>query len=168
MPANIAGARIVINVDVGIGDATEPTVEWFDYPVLLDMPVPRLRGYAWETVVAENFHAMVDLGLANSRIKEYFDVWVISQTFEVDQSRLARAMSATFSRRGKAIPDRVPDGLYPTFAKNAVKRQQWESFKQELTVDSGSLDRVVGALEAFLMPVAAVARDEGGSEANRK
>ena len=72
--ADIAGARIAVNVDVGFGDAIEPPAEWLDYPVLLDMPAPRLRGYARETVIAEKFQAMVDLGMANSRMKDYYDL----------------------------------------------------------------------------------------------
>lgn len=165
--ADIAGALITVNVDVGFGDATEPPAEWLDYPVLLDMPAPRLRGYARETVVAEKFQAMVDLGMANSRMKDYHDLWIISQAFEIDRSRLAAAISATFARRGTAIPDRVPDGLSPTFAKDAVKRQQWESFKRNLSVDPGPLDSVVSGLEACLMPAAAAARDGGGSTGDR-
>ena len=101
--ADIAGARIAVNVDVGFGDATEPPAEWLDYPVLLDMPAPRLRGYARETVVAEKFQAMVDLGMANSRMKDYFDLWIIGQACEIERSRLAAAISATFARRGTAI-----------------------------------------------------------------
>ena len=147
--AAIGGARIVVNVDVGFGDATEPPAEWLDYPVPINMPAPRLRGYARETVVAEKFQAMVDLAMANSRMKDYYDLWVIGQAFEMDRSRLVRAISATFARRGTAIPDGVPDGLSPAFAEDAVKRQQWESFKQDLSVDPGPLDSVVRALEAF-------------------
>ncbi len=83
--ADIAGARITVKIDVGFGDATEPPAEWLDYPVLLDMPAPRLRGYARETVVAEKFHAMVDLGMASSRMKDYYDLWIINQAFEIDR-----------------------------------------------------------------------------------
>jgi predicted nucleotidyltransferase component of viral defense system len=165
--ADIAGARIAVNVDVGFGDATEPPAEWLDYPVLLAMPVPRLRGYARETVVAEKFQAMVNLGMANSRMKDYYDLWVIGRAFEVDRSRLAGAISATFARRGTAIPDRVPDGLSLTFANDADKRQQWERFKRDLSVDPGPLDGVVSALEALLMPAAAAARDRGGPSGDR-
>ena len=166
--ADIAGARIAVNVDVGFGDATEPPAEWLDYPVLLDMPAPRLRGYARETVVAEKFQAMVDLGMANSRMKDYYDLWIIGQAFEMDRSRLARAISATFARRGTLIPDGVPDGLSPAFAEDAVKRQQWESFKQDLSIDPGPLYGVVSALEAFLMPAAAAACDRGGPAGHRQ
>ena len=157
--ADVGGARIAVNVDVGFGDATEPPPEWLDYPVLLDMPAPRLRGYTRETVVAEKFQAMVDLGMANSRMKDYYDVWIISQVFEVDRWRLAGAITATFARRGTAIPDGVPDGLSLAFAEDALKRQQWESFKRDLEVDPGPLDGVVRALEAFLMSAAAAARE---------
>ena len=97
--------------------------------------------------------------MANSRMKDYYDLWIINQAFEIDRSRLAGAISATFAQRGTTIPDEVPDGLLPTFAKDAVKREQWESFKQDLSVDPGPLDGVVSALEAILMPAAAAARD---------
>ena len=159
--ADIGGARIPVNVDVGFGDAMEPPAEWLDYPVLLDMPSPRLRGYARETVVAEKFQAIVDLGMANSRMKDYFDLWNIGQAFEIDRTRLAMAISATFARRGTAIPDAVPIGLSQAFADDDAKRHQWDSFKRGLEVDPGPLDGVVSALEAFLMPAAAAARDEG-------
>jgi len=166
--ADIGGARIPVNVDVGFGDAMEPPAEWLDYPVLLDMPSPRLRGYARETVVAEKFQAMVDLGMANSRMKDYCDLWNIGQAFEIDRTRLAMAISATFARRGTAIPDAVPIGLSPAFADDDAKRHQWDSFKRGLEVDPGPLDSVVSALEAFLMPAAAAARDEGRPDSGER
>ncbi len=166
--ADIGGARIAVNIDVGFGDAIDPPAEWLDYPVLLDMPAPRLRGYARETVVAEKFQAMVNLGMANSRMKDYFDLWIISETFEIDSTRLAAAISATFARRGTAIPDGVPEGLSPAFAEDPVKRQQWDSFKRDLSVDPGPLDGVVSALEALLMPSVAAARDTIGPDGRRQ
>ena len=158
--ADISGARIPVNVDVGFGDATEPGAEALDYPVLLDMPPPRLRGYARETVVAEKFQAMVALGMANSRMKDYYDLWVLSQSFDFERSRLVRAISATFARRNTAIPEKNPDTLTPAFAQDPGKQQQWEAFKRDLGLDPGSLAEVVAALEAFLMPAAKAAREE--------
>ncbi len=158
--AHIGGARIVVNVDIGFGDATEPCTEWLDYPILLDMPAPRVLSYARETVIAEKFQAIVNLGMINSRMKDYYDLWMISQTFEVDQSRVAEAIAATFTRRGTAIPEIVPEGLSSNFSEDTVKRQQWESFKRDLKFDPGSLDRVVETLKLFLMPAAAAARDK--------
>ena len=157
--ADIAGARITVNVDVGFGDATEPPAEWLDYPVLLDMPAPRLRGYARETVVAEKFQALVDLGMANSRMKDYYDLWIIGEALGIDHSHLARAISATFERRGTVIPEEVPDGLSAAFTDHPEKRQQWESFKRGLGIDPGPLDGVVGALVTYLMPAATAARE---------
>lgn len=156
--ADIGGARIATNVDVGFGDATEPVPETLDYPALLDMPAPRLRGYARETVVAEKFQAMVALGTTNSRMKDYYDLWVLSQSFEFDRDRLAAAIAATFARRRTKVPEELPDALTLAFAELPVKQQQWEAFKRDVAIDPGSLHDVVGAIEAFLMPAAAAAR----------
>lgn len=82
-------ARKSVTVNIGFGDAIEPGLEEIDLPVLLDLPVPHLRAYARETVIAEKFQAMVALGLADSRMKDFYDVWVLSRTFEFDKSRLA-------------------------------------------------------------------------------
>ena len=98
--ASISGARINLTIDIGFGDALEPGAEFIDYPVLLDHPAPRLQAYARETVIAEKFQAMVALGRANSRMKDFYDIWILSRTFSFDDDRLARAIAATFARRG--------------------------------------------------------------------
>lgn len=157
--ARVGGARIAVNIDVGFGDATEPAAELLDYPVLLDMPAPRLRGYARETVVAEKFQAMVVLGMINSRMKDYYDLWVLSQSFDFDCSRLARSIAATFGRRQTMIPDEIPDALTSAFAQDAQKQHQWEAFKRGLSYKPGSLADVVISLQGFLMPAAKIARD---------
>ena len=156
--ADIDGARIAISIDIAFGDATEPGLETLDYPVLLDMPTPRLRGYTPETVAAEKFEAMVTLGMVNSRMKDYYDLWILRSSLKCDPVRLAKAIAATFARRGTAIPDRVPDGLTAAFAGDATKQGQWESFKEGLSADPGSLHDVVESLASFLMPAAASAR----------
>ncbi len=158
--AGIGGARIAVAIDVGFGDATEPGVEMLDYPVLLDMPAPRLRGYAPETVVAEKFQAIVALGRVNSRMKDYYDLWMLDRSFDFEGSRLAKAISATFARRETRIPEETPDGLTPAFAEDARKSRQWDAFKRDVALDPGSLAEVVAALEKFLMPAAKAARDE--------
>ena len=100
----LAGARITVTIDTGFGDAIEPGLDEVNLPVLLDLPQPRLRVYARETVIAEKFQAMVMLGLANSRMKDFYDVWILSRSHEFDDDRLPRAIAATFERRGTAIP----------------------------------------------------------------
>ena len=87
------------------GDTTDPELEKLDYPVLVDIPPPHLRGYARETVIAEKFQTMVVLGRANSRMKDYFDFWMLSQSFEFERSRLARTISSTIAQRRTAIPE---------------------------------------------------------------
>ena len=144
--ATLAGARIAITVDIGFGDAVEPGVEDIDLPVLLDMPSPHLQAYPPETVIAEKFHAMVVLGRANSRMKDYYDVWMLTSAFEIDPERLRRAIVATFARRSTVIPAEVPDGLSEAFAADAAKQRQWDAFARNLAGPIPGLDRVVSEL----------------------
>ena len=154
--AALAGARIPITVDIGFGDAVEPGVEYIDLPVLLDMPSPHLRAYPPETVIAEKFHAMVVLGRANSRMKDYYDVWMLTSTFEIDPERLRRAIAATFARRNTVVPAVVPDGLTDAFAADPAKQRQWDAFRRNLSGSTPALDRIVGGLRqrlaVFLTP----------------
>jgi predicted nucleotidyltransferase component of viral defense system len=131
--AALAGARIPITVDISFGDAVEPGVADIDLPVLLDMPSPHLRAYPQETVIAEKFHAMVVLGMANSRMKDYYDVWMLTGAFEIDPERLRRAIGATFARRTTAIPAGVPDGLSEASATDPGKQRQWDAFARNLS-----------------------------------
>jgi predicted nucleotidyltransferase component of viral defense system len=150
--ATIAGARVNVVVDVGFGDALEPGAEEVELPVLLNLPAPRLRAYARETVVAEKFQAMVVLGRANSRMKDFYDIWLLIGTHDLAPERLARAISATFVRRRTPIPAEVPDALSPEFALDEAKRRQWAAFVEGLAVEPGSLEDVVRDLREFLMP----------------
>ena len=156
--ANLSRARINVVIDVGFGDAVEPGLEEIEFPVLLESPAPRLRAYPRETVIAEKFQAMVHLGRANSRMKDFYDVWVLSKAYGFDPDRLAKAIAATFERRRTAIPSEVPDALTPEFARDASKRRQWDAFVRELAAGPDSLETVVSDLAAFLMPMAVKAR----------
>ncbi|TPK82541.1 nucleotidyl transferase AbiEii/AbiGii toxin family protein [Mesorhizobium sp. B2-4-13] len=155
--ASISGARISLTIDIGFGDALEPGAEELDYPSMLDFPMPRLRGYARETVIAEKFQAMVALGRANSRMKDFYDIWILSRSFTFDDDRLPRAIAATFERRATAIPQDLPDALTHAFAEDAAKRRQWRAFVGDLAHDPGDLGNVIGDLAGFLMPQAAAA-----------
>jgi len=148
--AALAGARIPITVDIGFGDAVEPGVEDIDLPVLLDMPSPHLRAYPPETVIAEKFHAMVALGRANSRMKDYYDVWMLISTVEIEPERLQRAITATFARRSTLLPPTVPEGLSEAFAADPGKQRQWEAFARNLSGPTPGLALIVGALRQKL------------------
>jgi predicted nucleotidyltransferase component of viral defense system len=150
--ASISGARIAVTVDVGFGDALEPGVEVIDYPCILDLPAPRLNAYARETVMAEKFQAMVALGRANSRMKDFYDIWLLSQSFPFDDDRLARAIAATFERRRTEIPAELPDALTPAFVEDEHKQRQWNAFIENVALHPGSLAHVVASVAGFIMP----------------
>lgn len=156
--AALAGARIPITVDIGFGDAVEPGVEDIDLPVLLDMPSPHLRAYPPETVIAEKFHAMVILGRANSRMKDYYDVWMLTSAVELDPERLHRAIVATFARRNTAIPAEVPDGLSDGFAADPAKQRQWVAFTRNLSGAAPQLAVVVSDIRQSLLPTGSSSR----------
>ena len=156
--ATMAQAKIAVTVDIGFGDAVEPGVDEIDLPVLLDLPAPRLRAYPRETVIAEKFHAMVVRGLANSRMKDFYDVWILSKSHAFD-ARLARAIAATFHRRHTEIPRALPDAFTPEFFRNPGKIQQWSAFVHDLSVASPTLETVISELTAFIRPYAIEARD---------
>ena len=156
--AALAGARISIVIDIGFGDAVEPGIEEIDLPVLLDLPAPHLRAYSRETVIAEKFQAMVALGRANSRMKDFYDVWVLSKRYDFNDERLAQAMVATFDRRATPLPDALPDALTAEFARDETKRRQWNVFSADLATPTSPFERVIDDLAAFLMPKIAQAR----------
>lgn len=162
--ASISGARIAVTVDVAFGDALEPGAEVIDYPCMLDLPAPRLLAYARETVIAEKFQAMVALGRANSRMKDFYDIWLLSQSFPFDDDRLARAIAATFERRETEIPADLPDALTPAFAEDEQKRRQWNAFLDNVALRPGSLPEVIEGVAGFIMPHAMAAAKLGRSD----
>jgi predicted nucleotidyltransferase component of viral defense system len=117
-----------------------------------------MRVYARETVIAEKFQAMVMLGLANSRMKDFYDVWILSRSYDFDEDRLSRAIAATFERRGTAIPFDAPVALTQTFATDAGKQRQWAAFVRDLAIEIPVFEAVVADLAGFLMPYARHAR----------
>jgi predicted nucleotidyltransferase component of viral defense system len=157
--ARLAGARIPVQVDIGFGDAVAPAAEMVDYPVLLDHPAPRLLAYPRETVVSEKFQAMVERGMANSRMKDFFDIWVLALMFEFDGSRIAQGIRATFERRRTQIPAAPPLALTEEFYGDRPKQVQWEAFlrKGRLKIQEKDFSKVASLLRGFLMPPALAA-----------
>lgn len=157
--ATVDQARVRVVVDIGFGDAVEPGIAEMVLPVLLlDFPAPHLRAYARETVIAEKFQAMVMLGRANSRMKDLYDIWVLSRASEFTGDRLARAIAATFARRKTHIPPDPPDALTIAFAEDPAKIAQWDAFVADVAYQPGTLAEVIEDLLAFLMPQATAAR----------
>ncbi len=152
--AELAKARIPVQIDVGFGDAITPEPEAIEYPVLLDAPPPKLRAYPVYTVIAEKFHAMVVLGEDNSRMKDFYDLWAISQRFELDAALIAKAIVATFERRKTVLPDGRPVALRPQFAESATKQRQWEAFvrRNRLAGDGVKLVQTQEAIAGLVLP----------------
>jgi len=151
-------ARCPVQADIGFGDAVVPGPEEVDYPVILDeMPSPHLRVYPRYSVVAEKLEALTSLGMLNSRMKDYFDLWVLARYSEFDRQILIRAVAATFDRRQTRIPDGVPIGLSDEFATDPLKEKQWNAFLRKNSIPPKPLSEVVTDLRDFLMPVLALA-----------
>jgi predicted nucleotidyltransferase component of viral defense system len=151
--ATIDGARVPIQVDIGFGDTVTPGPVEIDYPTLLDSSAPHLRAYPVETVVAEKFEALVSLGIANTRLKDFYDLWLISQTFELQQPVLYEAVRRTFERRETALPNELPVGLSNEFID--MRSIQWRAFlgRELMAAAPDALVVVIKDLRLFLMPL---------------
>lgn len=147
-------ARIDLQVDVGFGDAVTPSPDIVEFPSLLDFPAPRIRAYPRETVVAEKYQAMVRLGMANSRMKDFFDIWVMAQELPFDGKTLSEAIRATFQRRRTPVPASPPIALGLDFGGDVTKGRQWQAFtaRSGTTGSVPTLDSVVADLARFLIP----------------
>lgn len=154
LQATLDGARITLQVDIGFGDAVTPAPEAIHYPVLLDdLPAPQLRAYTKYTVVAEKFHALCLLGMTNTRMKDYFDLWVLLAENTLDQAELRRAIEATFNRRKMSMPASLPAGLSDAFAADAIKQTQWNAFLKKNRLDAIALVDVVTRLRGEIYKV---------------
>jgi predicted nucleotidyltransferase component of viral defense system len=148
-------ARVTVQFDVAFGDIVIPSPLSADYPTLLDFPAPHLKGYSKESTVAEKFEAMVKLGDLNSRMKDFFDIWLLSRQFDYDGKTLAEAITKTFSTRGTEIPSE-PVPFSDTFSSDATKVSQWRGFirKSRLQDIPDEFKEIVESIAEFLRPVA--------------
>lgn len=146
--------RIDLQVDIGFGDAVIPAPVLVEFPTLLDFPAPRPRIYTRETALAEKFQAMVKLGIANSRMKDFYDVWFLSQEFQFEGEALCRALKATFYRRKTALPVEPPLALTTEFSEDLDKQKQWKAFlkTKDVRAKQKLLSEVIPILQGFLMP----------------
>lgn len=159
-------ASVAMQLDVGFGDVVVPSPVTIDYPTILDLPAPRIRGYTRESVIAEKFHTMVRRGLLNSRMRDFFDVWALSRRFDFEGDVLAASIRETFARRNLEVAPR-PVALTEEFAADTAKAAQWRGFlrRSRLKGAPDELADVVVAIAAFLGPVAEVLHEGGELEA---
>ena len=151
LTGTIDGARCPVQIDVGYGDAVTPAPESARFPVMFeDMPAPTLRVYPRYTVVAEKLEAIISLGMANNRMKDYFDLWVILRDAQLEQGILAQAVEATLNRRGTRRPSGIPIGLSAQFSSDRQKITQWAAFVKRNQLIAVSLEQTVRELRAAL------------------
>ena len=151
----LSQAKIPLQIDIGIGDIITPGPDIINFPTILDLPAPTLKAYPRYTVVAEKFEAIVSLGIANSRMKDFYDIWLLSTLFEFDGEKLSKAIKNTLTRRKTNLPDNLPVAFTDEFKKDPLKTTQWKAFIRKSKPDktNGSLDFIINEIEIFLLPI---------------
>jgi predicted nucleotidyltransferase component of viral defense system len=157
--ASLGSARIDMQVDVGYGDAVLPSPARINFPTLLDLPAPAILAYPREAVVAEKYHALVTLGMANSRMKDFYDLWALARQFAFEGAALTGALRATFERRRTILPAVSPLALTPVFYDDPTRQALWRAFvnRNRLLIPEQGLSPVASLLRDFLLPPAAAA-----------
>jgi len=152
----LGNARVSLQIDIGFGDVIVPGPIKVAYPALLDFPAPELNGYTMESTIAEKFQAMVKLGVLNSRMKDFYDIWMLSRTFDFRGEMLAEAVEKTFENRNTPITI-APTVFDPSFVKDGDKKVQWQGFirKAKLADAPEAFEDVVVAVKVFLEPLVA-------------
>lgn len=163
--ARLGKARIPVQVDIGFGDVVTPRPELIEFPTLLGQPAPHVRACPQPTVIAEKFHAMVVLGIANSRMKDFYDLQILAGRFAFDGAMLVQAMKATFRRRKTNIPTVTPLALTDEFGHDRTKAVQWNAFLNRSGLGQPALDLsgVLGGLRGFLIPVMCAAAGQSAA-----
>lgn len=152
--ARLEQAEIPLQIDVGFGDIVTPPSHLIDLPTILDMPAPSLHVYSRESVISEKYEAMVRLGIANSRMKDLYDIWVLSRDFDFEGPALAKAIQATFDKRATALPKKKPIVFSKDFCSNPLKQSQWKAFinRTRLKTKTDDFEGVIEKIDAFLTP----------------
>lgn len=153
LKAYIGSARLRLQIDVGFGDTVVPHAQRKTFPGLLDFPEPEIKTYPPETVVSEKVHGMVRFGRANTRMKDFYDVWRISKTLQLGGDNLVEAFQSTFECRETALPLKPPVAITETFVEQSGKKRQWQAFAQQIGRSDLRLRALVDRLRKFLLPV---------------
>ena len=153
---SLGKAKVSIQIDIGFGDVVVPNPSTVLYPAILDFPAPELQGYTMESTIAEKFQAMVKLGVLNSRMKDFYDIWILSRKFNFKGKILAEAVEKTFEKRN--TPATLDAALFdPSFGNDGNRNAQWRGFirKTKLINVPESFEEVMTAVKLFLEPLAA-------------
>lgn len=151
LEARLENARIPLQVDIGFGEVVTPAPDEVDFPALLDFPAPHLRAYPVYAVVAEKLEASVRLGEANTRMKDFFDLWFLSRKFSFEGELLKDAVTRTFARREMTLPAAVPVAFTLEFA--ALKTTIWAAFLRRNALTAVDMTVALEAIRFFVWPV---------------
>jgi predicted nucleotidyltransferase component of viral defense system len=159
LQARLNNVRQTVQIDFGVGDAVYPEPQVIDYPVILTSPPVRLNAYPVESAIAEKFEAMVHLDMQNSRMKDFYDIWILSRTLAFSGPALRQAIRSTFGRRQTSVPVVPPAALTEKFYSEPVHVRQWAAFVRRIGEPALANDfsQVVADLAEFLMPAAKAA-----------
>lgn len=153
LTARLDNARCPMQLDVGYGDAVTPGPQVLEYPAALkDLPSFKLQVYPRESVFAEKLEALVSLGMANTRMKDYFDLRALALEGAIDKQMLTDAIAATCRRRKTSLSDGLPIGLTEEFSKDAEKQKQWLGFLRRNRLEAMDLATVVQDVRGFVEP----------------
>ncbi|MEO5615008.1 MAG: nucleotidyl transferase AbiEii/AbiGii toxin family protein, partial [Cypionkella sp.] len=150
--AYLGTTQIPITVDLGFGDALGDPKYQIDYGSLLDFPTASIRAYSPATVIAEKFQAVVALGIANSRMKDFYDLWTLPKAVRIDSQELADTIQGTFNRRETAIPTTCPVGLSPSFSTEQGKETQWRASSSGTTLEGKPMAEVNAEIWSWMEP----------------
>jgi len=148
----LGNARIYMQLDIGFGDAVYPKPEKLKFPTILDSPAPYLFCYSRESSIAEKFEAMVKLGILNSRMKDFYDIWLLSRLYDFDGNTLTEAVRITFERRGRKLSPKI-EAFTESFMD--TKQSQWIAFWKRLQQRhvSASFKEIVIMIDNFISPI---------------
>jgi predicted nucleotidyltransferase component of viral defense system len=162
--ANLSGAEIKVEIDIGFGDTVTPPAVEIELPIFgfLNLPLASLRTYRQETLVAEKFQAMVSVGIMKSRLKDFYDIWYLSKTSEFEGASLCKAIKATFEQRNTPLPIKEPFAFTEDFAKDPDKQKQWTTFlkRTKPKLETPMLSEVIAEIRSFLMPPSSAAAQQ--------
>ena len=152
MMAQLGKTGLPIQIDIGFADVITPGPDMLEYPTILDFPAPHLYGYPPETIIAEKFQAMIILGMANSRMKDFYDIWKLATNFNFDGKILQDALENTFQNRNTELPPETHAIFTEDFTKN--KTEQWQAFTRKIRGEQTvEIKQIIQLLRDFLLPV---------------
>lgn len=154
LQATLGNAKIPIQIDIGFGDPVVPAPKIIDYPALLDFPHPQIVGYPKESAIAEKIHAMIRFQMLNSRMKDFYDVWLLARNFDFEGKLLFSAIDQTFTANDADLNFDIAD-LIANLKNDDEKQRQWRAFTKRvrLVIEPPKFSIVVKDIETFLLPM---------------